>query len=231
MASNNVAQFATELKMPAETLLTQLRAAGVEKDSVADQLSKEDKDKLLGHLRRAHGVASDGEKRKITLTRKETTEIKQADATGKSRTIQVEVRKKRTFVKRDDAIVDDPASRSAAPVVDAAETERRAEEARRQAELIARQEADLREKQERLAKLEAEREQQAAALRAQQEEEARNAAASEQTEKVQPVAAEAEASAVSAEEQRKKAERDSRKAEAEAKAKAEKERLAKEAAE
>ena len=92
MASNNVAQFATELKMPADLLLTQLRAAGVPKSSTDDQLSKEDKDKLLGHLRRAHGVAPDSEKKKITLTRKETTEIKQADATGKSRTIQVEVR-------------------------------------------------------------------------------------------------------------------------------------------
>ena len=82
MASNNVEQFATELKMPADLLLTQLRAAGVEKSSMADSLSKEDKDKLLGHLRRAHGVAAESEKKKITLTRKETTEIKQADATG-----------------------------------------------------------------------------------------------------------------------------------------------------
>jgi translation initiation factor IF-2 len=94
MASNNVAQFATELKMPADLLLTQLRDAGVEKSSTSDELSKADKDKLLDHLRRSHGVAADGEKKKITLTRKETTEIKQADATGKSRTIQVEVRKK-----------------------------------------------------------------------------------------------------------------------------------------
>src|ERR1700741_3381360 len=102
MASNNVAQFATELKMPADLLLTQLRAAGVEKSSASDPLSKDDKDKLLNHLRRAHGAAPEGEKRKITLTRKETSEIKQADSTGKSRTIQVEVRKKRTFIKRDD---------------------------------------------------------------------------------------------------------------------------------
>lgn len=63
MASNNVAQFATELKMPADLLLKQLQAAGVEKSSADDQLSKEDKDKLLGHLRRAHGVAPDGEKK------------------------------------------------------------------------------------------------------------------------------------------------------------------------
>ena len=157
MASNNVAQFATELKMPADLLLKQLVAAGVEKNSTDDALSKEDKDKLLGHLRRAHGVAPDSEKRKITLTRKETTEIKQADATGKSRTIQVEVRKKRTFVKRDETPVEEAApAKPAAPIIDEAEVARRADEARRQAELIARQEADLREKQEHLAKLDAE---------------------------------------------------------------------------
>ena len=163
MASNNVAQFATELKMPADLLLKQLKDAGVEKSSVEDTLSKEDKDKLLGHLRKVHGAAADGEKKKITLTRKETTEIKQADSSGKSRTIQVEVRKKRTFVKRDDAPVAQEVEAPKAPIIDEAEQARRDEEARRQAELIARQEADLREKQERLAKLEAQREAEKAA--------------------------------------------------------------------
>jgi translation initiation factor IF-2 len=169
MASNNVAQFATELKMPADLLLTQLRAAGVEKSSASDPLSKEDKDKLLGHLRRVHGVAQDGEKKKITLTRKETTEIKQADATGKSRTIQVEVRKKRTFIKRDEPVAEPVAAQSAPEIIDEAEMARREEEARRHAELMARQEAELREKQERLAKLEAEEAQAKAMEQARQE--------------------------------------------------------------
>jgi translation initiation factor IF-2 len=163
MASNNVAQFATELKMPAELLLTQLRSAGVEKSSASDALSNEDKSKLLDHLRRSHGTVPDGDKKKITLTRKETTEIKQADATGKSRTIQVEVRKKRTFVKRDEPALEEIAAKPAAPVIDEAERARREEDARRQAELIARQETDLRQKQEHLAQLEAEKEAQAKA--------------------------------------------------------------------
>lgn len=163
MASNNVAQFATELKMPEDLLLTQLRSAGVEKNSASDILSKEDKDRLLAYLRRDRGAAPDEGKQKITLTRKETTEIKQADATGKSRTIQVEVRKKRTFIKRDEPAPEAPAVVTAAPVIDEAEVARRAEEARRQAELIARQEAELREKQERLVKLEAEKAAQAKA--------------------------------------------------------------------
>ena len=175
MASNNVAQFATELKMSADLLLTQLRAAGVDKNSTSDSLTKEDKDRLLEHLRRSHGSAVDNEKKKITLTRKETTEIKQADATGKSRTIQVEVRKKRTFVKRDEVVADDAAART--PVAEVEEVELNEEEARREAELIARQEAELREKQERLAKLEAEKEAQAKAMREAAEAEAARVAA------------------------------------------------------
>src|SRR5690606_15026514 len=202
MASNNVAQFATELKMPADVLLTQLRDAGVQKSSASDELSKADKDKLLEHLRRAHGVAPEGEKRKITLTRKETTEIKQADSSGKSRTIQVEVRKKRTFVKRDDPVEEAPV-KSAAPIIDEAEQERRAEEARRQAELIARQEAELREKQERLAALEAEKEAQAEAQKQAEIEAARVAEKSAAEEKNESEADEQQRA--SADEAKKKA--------------------------
>ncbi|HEY5801671.1 MAG TPA: translation initiation factor IF-2 N-terminal domain-containing protein, partial [Burkholderiaceae bacterium] len=214
MASNNVAQFATELKMPADVLLQQLRSAGVEKSSTSDDLSKDDKDKLLAHLRRSHGTAPDGEKKKITLTRKETTEIKQADATGKSRTIQVEVRKKRTFVQRDETPVAAPAA-PAAPVVDEAERARREEDARRQAELIARQEADLREKQERLAKLDAEKAEQDKAAqkaeadaKAQAEREAKAAAKASKTVEAATVtdAAAEEAKRAAAEEAKKKTE-------------------------
>ncbi len=98
MSSNTVAQFATELKMPANVLLEQLRSAGVDLKSVDDAVTDSDKAKLLESLRRAHGAT---EGKKITLTRRQTSEIRQADATGRSRTIQVEVRKKRVFVKRD----------------------------------------------------------------------------------------------------------------------------------
>jgi translation initiation factor IF-2 len=104
MASNNVAQFAGELKVSISILLEQLRSAGVDKKSADDSLSEADKACLLDYLRRAHG-AEGAEKRKITLTRRQTSEIRQSDATGKARTIQVEVRKKRTFVKRESADV------------------------------------------------------------------------------------------------------------------------------
>jgi len=103
VAQTSVAQFASELRVPPSVLLEQLRAAGVEKRIPEDKLSESDKSRLLEYLRKAHG--STESKNKITLTRKQTSEIKKADATGKARTIQVEVRKKRVFVKRDPAEV------------------------------------------------------------------------------------------------------------------------------
>lgn len=151
MSSTTVAEFASELKKPTDTLLDQLKAAGVAKASASDVLTEGDKQMLLSHLQASHGTASP-ERKKITLVKKSTTEIKQADATGKARTIQVEVRKKRTFVKRDEdestevqaapAAVQEPV----VPVIDHAELARREEEARRQAELIRRQEEELAEK-------------------------------------------------------------------------------------
>jgi translation initiation factor IF-2 len=97
----NVTQFATELGLPAALLLEQLRAAGVNKSQNDDSLTEQDKAQLLDYLRRSHGAME--AKSKITLTRRETTEIKKSDSTGKARTIQVEVKKKRVFVKRDAA--------------------------------------------------------------------------------------------------------------------------------
>ena len=100
MAQTSVAQFAGELKVQPSVLLEQLRAAGVEKHVAEDTLSEQDKTKLLDYLRKVHGAAEP--KNKITLMRKQTSEIiKKSDSSGKARTIQVEVKKKRVFVKRD----------------------------------------------------------------------------------------------------------------------------------
>ncbi len=110
MPSNTVAQFAVELKMPANVLLEQLRAAGVDIKSVDDPVTDADKAKLLESLRRAHGAS---ESHKITLTRRQTSEIRQADGSGRSRTIPVEVRKKRVFVKRDTSELAAEAARAA----------------------------------------------------------------------------------------------------------------------
>jgi translation initiation factor IF-2 len=94
MAQTTVEQFASELKLPTGLLLEQLKNAGVEKNNANDQLSEQDKTALLDHLRKEHGNAP---KSKITLTRKSNTEIKKTDNTGRARTIQVEVRKKRVI--------------------------------------------------------------------------------------------------------------------------------------
>jgi translation initiation factor IF-2 len=147
MAVTTVAQLASELNRPVATLLEQLRAAGVAKGSSDDSVIEADKSKLLDHLRTVHGSVAPAERKKISITRKSTTEIKQADATGKARTIHVQTVKKRTFVKRDDP----PAGSSEAPpppapVIDDDELERRADEARRQAELLRRQEEEIAEK-------------------------------------------------------------------------------------
>ncbi len=165
MFSTTVAEFAIELKKTTATLLEQLKSAGVVKSTASDKLSDADKQRLLSYLQSTHGVAG-AERKKITLVKKSTSEIKQADASGKARTIQVEVRKKRTFVRREDGaeMPIETASQEAQPevqveaLIDNADLVRREEEARHQAELIRRQEEELaerraqREEQETLAR-------------------------------------------------------------------------------
>jgi translation initiation factor IF-2 len=164
VAQTSVAQFASELKVPPSVLLEQLRAAGVDKRVPEDALSEQDKSRLLDYLRRAHGAEEP--KTKITLTRKQTSEIRKADATGKTRTVQVEVRKKRVFVKRDPTEIAAAAVAAEAPrpapeaspakakapvagAVDERERELRQAEAERQRQLAEIQANELREKQER----------------------------------------------------------------------------------
>ena len=160
MAQTSVTQFAGELKVQPSVLLEQLKAAGVHKQQAEDTLSEQDKTRLLEYLRKVHGATE--AKSKITLTRKQSSEIKKSDSTGKSRTIQVEVKKKRVFVKRDATAEAPPEApvveEKLAPVIrppaiDARQLELREQEQKRQAELMARQSEELREKQEREKKL------------------------------------------------------------------------------
>ena len=102
MAQITVEQFAGELKLPTALLLEQLKSAGVNKSNANDLMSETDKAALLEHLRKEHGTLAP--KNKITLTRKSSTEIKKTDNTGRARTIQVEVRKKRVIEQRDELI-------------------------------------------------------------------------------------------------------------------------------
>lgn len=106
MGKSSVAQFASELNLPAELLLEQLKGAGVNKAAQDDELTEQDKTSLLEYLRKEHGAQEP--KNKITLTRKQSTEIKKTDSTGRARTIQVEVRKKRVLVRRDLSELEQP---------------------------------------------------------------------------------------------------------------------------
>ncbi|MES2383410.1 MAG: translation initiation factor IF-2 [Pseudomonadota bacterium] len=204
-STTTVAEFAAELNKPTATLIEQLTSAGVAKAQPTDPISEADKQKLLSYLQASHGTAT-SERKKITLVKKSTSEIKQADATGRARTIQVEVRKKRTFIKRDEGsepVVEEVTAAAAAPQapsVEEAELVRREEEASRHAELLRRQEEELTEKrrlrEEQDAKDQAREQQERDA--AEQSAQAAAAQAAEAASKAKP-ASKAAAKAVAAE--------------------------------
>ncbi len=148
--ATTVKVLAKELKRTAPDLLEQLKAAGIEKGSEDDSITEKDKTVLLEHLQKEHGSADTGSRKKITLIKRENSEIRQADSAGRTRTVQVEVRKKRVLVKAGDKAPEEtPAAKEVAPaapakpILSAEELEKRAAEATRQAELLARQEAEM----------------------------------------------------------------------------------------
>jgi translation initiation factor IF-2 len=105
MAEVTVTQFAEVLKVPVEKLLTQLDEAGIKVSGSNDTISDDAKLELLSHLRRAHGQddtpATAAAPRRITLKRKSQSELRLSGSQGRSRTVNVEVRRKRTYIKRD----------------------------------------------------------------------------------------------------------------------------------
>jgi translation initiation factor IF-2 len=103
MAEVSVSQFAEVLKVPVDRLLVQLDQAGIKVSGPDARISDDAKLELLTHLRRSHGseADSDGAPRKITLKRKTQSELKLASVQGRARTVNVEVRRKRTYIKRD----------------------------------------------------------------------------------------------------------------------------------
>ena len=105
MADVTVSQFAEVLKVPVDKLLAQLDEAGIKVKGSDDKISEEAKLELLTHLRRSHGQddtpATAAAPRKITLKRKSQSELRLSGAQGRSRTVNVEVRRKRTYIKRD----------------------------------------------------------------------------------------------------------------------------------
>lgn len=125
MAQTTVQKLAELVGTPVDTLLTQMRDAGLPHKAADEGVSDEQKQQLLAHLRKSQGGA-EAEPKKITLTRKTTSTIKTTGSSGKAKTVAVEVRKKRTYVKRE--------------VLEAEEREREEQE-RLEAERIAAEEA------------------------------------------------------------------------------------------
>ncbi len=104
MADVTVSQFAEALKVPVDKLLTQLDQAGISVAGPEGVISEDAKLELLTHLRRSHGSGAPGSgsaPARITLKRKTQSELKLASTQGRARTVNVEVRVKRTYVKRD----------------------------------------------------------------------------------------------------------------------------------
>ena len=218
MATTTVKVLAKELKRTAADLLEQLKSAGIDKSSEDESITEKDKTVLLEHLQKAHGNAEAGARKKITLIKRENSEIRQADSTGRTRTVQVEVRKKRVLVKAGDkapAVEEAPVKVAATaapakPILSEEELEKRAAEATRQAELLARQEAEMkaaeevRQKEAAIPPTEAESKSAdtaaAAEKKAQNEKAAKDIAASKEKElaeiRVRRAAAEAEALAI-----------------------------------
>jgi translation initiation factor IF-2 len=178
MAEVTVSQFAEVLKVPVDRLLTQLDEAGIKVSGVDDVISDEAKLELLSHLRRAHGRDQDAAApRKITLKRKSQQELKLAAGQGRARTVNVEVRRRKTYLNR--TVLEEEARQRQEEL----DKQREAEEAaRREAEQaeVERREAEQRERD----RLEAEARRQADEVARQQaEEEARRQAELREQEK------------------------------------------------
>ncbi|PFG55423.1 translation initiation factor 2 (bIF-2) [Vibrio sp. ES.051] len=136
MTQLTVKALSDEIGTPVDRLIEQLADAGIKKAS-SDNVTDEEKQKLLSHLKKEHGDKSgDSEPTRLTLQRKTRSTLSVNAGGGKSKDVQVEVRKKRTYVKR--STIEDEAKREAEEAA-----QREAEEAaKRAAEEAAKREAE-----------------------------------------------------------------------------------------
>src|SRR6056297_2915663 len=100
MAQVTVEQLAKSVNASVERLLKQMKDAGLPHNGANEVVSDEDKQTLLAFLKRNHGEPSTDAPRKITLKRKTISTLRTGGSQGK-KTVNVEVRKKRTYIKRD----------------------------------------------------------------------------------------------------------------------------------
>jgi translation initiation factor IF-2 len=162
MAEVTVKQFAEVVGTPVDRLLAQLAEAGIALDDPNAAISDEQKMQLLTHLRHSHGEGGSGEPRKITLKRRSVSELKLTGSQGRAKTVSIEVRKKRTYVKRSAVLEEESKRRAEEEAVREAELAKQREEEERmasaRAEKQALEEAERRRKQEEEAKEKAEQE-------------------------------------------------------------------------
>ena len=170
MADITVAELAKEIGTPVERLVSQLADSGVSK-SATDVISQDEKESLLGYLKKQHGDDSAAKPSKLTLNRKTKSTLTMGHG-SKAKSVNVEVRKKRTYVKRSE-VEEQQIAEAAAK--EAAEAQAKAEaEAKAKAELAAKEAENARAVA--VAKAEAEAERKAVA-KAEAAEKAKQAAA------------------------------------------------------
>ena len=186
MTQLTVKALSEEIGTPVDRLMEQLADAGMNKAS-SDHVSDEEKQKLLSHLKKEHGDTSgESEPTRLTLQRKTRSTLSVAAGGGKSKDVQVEVRKKRTYVKR--STIEDDAKREAEEAAkrEAEELAKREaeEQAKREAAEKAQREAEEKAKREADAKREAEEKaKRAQAEKAKKEMNAKNADVNTQAKK------------------------------------------------
>jgi len=111
MSNKTVRQLAEVVKIPLERLLEQLKEAGLSASAPDDVINEDEKMQLLAHLRKRHGKdegAAEGSLKRVTLKRRTVSELKQASVPGSTtKTISVEVRKQKTYIKRSEVVDSD----------------------------------------------------------------------------------------------------------------------------
>jgi translation initiation factor IF-2 len=160
MTDVTVRQFADVVGLPVERLLAQLDEAGLSISDADDTISDKEKMQLLSYLRKSHGKSealSVSQPKKVTLKRRSHSELRTTATRGSSaKTVSVEVRKKRTYVKRADLMAE--------------EQERLKQEAEEKAKLLAEREAKQTAEREALQRAEEEAARRAEEDRQRQEE-------------------------------------------------------------
>lgn len=117
MAEVSILKFSETLNLSVDKLLEQLDASGIKGKKKSDAINEAEKRTLLAYLKSLHGDSLEEEPNKVTLRRKEVKKLNLSSSTGGKRTVNVEVRKKRTYVKRK------PVEEVAAPEPEAAPAE------------------------------------------------------------------------------------------------------------